>query len=75
MKKEKIVKNLLDAYMNMNVLEKKITFAGLCDWWIQLRKQTILKEQVVIDTIEEIYKEYLELGEEKFLQKYRSTDR
>lgn len=30
--KEKIIKDLLDAYVNMNIFEKRIPFAGLCDW-------------------------------------------
>lgn len=72
--KDKIKGDLVSAYNNINVVKDNITFAGLCDWWIQERNQTIQYEQFWIDMIKEIYKDYMEKGDKQFfdMSKQRS---
>jgi len=69
-KKEKVAKELVSAFRTINSVENKMTFAQLCDWWCRLRKEKIDYEQYWIGIIDEAYKEYLELGEKGFIEKY-----
>ena len=69
-KKNHMAKELIEAWIAHNTNENRLTFASLCDWWIQLRKQKMQKEQVETDIIDEIYAEFLVLGEKEFIKKY-----
>lgn len=71
---KKVAKELIEVWLMDNSSEDKSTFASICDRWIQKRKQDIqqytLDQQEWIDAIEEAYKKFKELGEEKFIETY-----
>lgn len=72
--KDGVARQLAAAFVILSSSENKTSFASLCDRWIQQRRQNIVHEQAWIDAISEAYSEFLNFGEEKFIQKYASVD-
>ncbi len=68
-KKKRLAKELIGAWITHNTNENRLTFASLCDWWIQVHRQEIQAEQMDIEMIKEIYAEYLASGEKTFIKK------
>ncbi len=68
--KKRLATHLISSYTALHTHNPKITFAQVCDDRILLCKNNTLFLQTLDEEIKEIYKEYLELGENKFKRKY-----
>ncbi len=74
-KKRTLVRELLGNYNAIKTFAKKVTFAEICDRRILNHKSEILWNQYMIEQIDEIYKDYLDLGKKKLLKKYSGPKR
>jgi hypothetical protein len=67
---KRLARDLIGAWVNLNYLADKITFASLVDLWQQEHRETIRKEEAEISLLDDVYSEFMELGEDKFFTKY-----
>jgi len=73
-KKTKLATQLANLFISYSLSTIPWPFYQICDRRAMSHKDEILWNQYMIDLIDEIYKEYLEIGEKKFVEKY-ATDK